>query len=181
MRSRLLKKAHLLRWRPWPHAQRTGSTPRVRPAGAASHLGLFEQPPGFSASCPGRCERIPPVLMMRRAGFLLASGVWLTFYVVCVLLVTSFIFFEVLDVDGSDFPTHPTKMAVRLPESHHDDLKRLWLQQPVKIWTGDAILEIERPERSDRDVPAMASPRPPIRQHRAALPRAALVDVPPSA
>ena len=29
--SRLMKKAHLLRWRPRPHAQRTGSTPRVRP------------------------------------------------------------------------------------------------------------------------------------------------------
>jgi len=49
--SRLLKKAHLLRWRPRPHAQRTGSTPRVRPAGAASHLDLFEQPAGFSATC----------------------------------------------------------------------------------------------------------------------------------
>ena len=86
-----------------------------------------------------------------------------------------------LDVDGSDFPTHATQMAARLPEAHHDDLKRLWLQQPVKIWTGDAILEMERPERSDRHVPAMAWPRPPVRQHRDALPRAALVDVPPSA
>src|SRR5712692_9533758 len=42
---RLLKKAHLLRWHPWPHAQRTGSTPRVRPAGAASHLDLFDGGP----------------------------------------------------------------------------------------------------------------------------------------
>jgi mono/diheme cytochrome c family protein len=32
---RLRKKAHLRRWRPRPHAQRTGSTPRVRPSGAA--------------------------------------------------------------------------------------------------------------------------------------------------
>src|SRR5437667_4919167 len=39
-----MKKAHLLRWRPRPHAQRTGSTPRVRLSGAASHLDLFEQP-----------------------------------------------------------------------------------------------------------------------------------------
>jgi hypothetical protein len=129
-----------------------------------------------------RCEKICPVLTLRGSRLVLASGAWLTIYVFCMLMVASFIFFEVLDVDGSDFPTHPTQMAVRLPESHHDDLKRLWLQQPVKIWTGDhAILEMERPERSDRDVPAMASPRPPIRQHRAALPRAALVDVPPSA
>ena len=86
-----------------------------------------------------------------------------------------------LDVDGSDFPTRPTQMEARLDETHHDDIKRLWLQQPVKIWTGAAILEMERPERSDRDVPATASPRQPIREYRAALPRAALVDVPPSA
>ena len=33
--------------RPRPHAQRTGSTPRVRPSGAASHLDLFEQPAEF--------------------------------------------------------------------------------------------------------------------------------------
>src|SRR5712692_9083806 len=39
---RWLKKAHLLRWRPRSHAQRTESTPRVRPSGAASHLDLFE-------------------------------------------------------------------------------------------------------------------------------------------
>jgi len=45
--GRLLKKAHLLRWRPRPHAQRTGSTPRVRRSGAASHLDLFAQPASF--------------------------------------------------------------------------------------------------------------------------------------
>src|SRR3990172_8814276 len=42
--SRPLKKAHLLRWGPRPHAQRTESTPRARPSGAASHLDLFERP-----------------------------------------------------------------------------------------------------------------------------------------
>src|SRR5687767_5599289 len=31
-------RAQLLRWRPRPHAQRTESTPRVRPSGAASQL-----------------------------------------------------------------------------------------------------------------------------------------------
>src|SRR5712692_3749209 len=56
---RLLKEAHLLRWRPWPHARRTGSTPRVRLAGAASHLDLFEQPAGVFASCEQAAERGP--------------------------------------------------------------------------------------------------------------------------
>src|SRR5712691_7451979 len=126
-------------------------------------------------------ERITPVLRMRRTGFVLASGVWLTLYVVCVLLVTSFIFFEVLDVDGSDFPTHPAKMAVRLAEPPHDDIKRMWLQGPVKIWTGPDVLEVRQPERRDSEVPASPSPLEPVRKYRVALPRAALSDVPPSA
>ena len=121
------------------------------------------------------------MLTLRGSRLLLASGAWLTLYVFCVLMVASFIFFEVLDVDGSDFPTHPTQMAARPAEAHHDDIKRLWLQQPLKLWTDAGRLEPERPERSERDVPAAASPRQPIHQHRAALPRASLVDVPPSA
>ena len=48
--GRLLKKAHMLRWRPRQQAQRTESTPRLLPSGAASHLDLFEQPAGFSSS-----------------------------------------------------------------------------------------------------------------------------------
>ena len=121
------------------------------------------------------------MLTLRGSRLILASGAWLTIYVFCVLVVASFIFFEVLDVDGSDFPTHPTQMVARPAEAHHDDIKRLWMQQPVKIWTDAAGLEIVRPERSDRDAPAAASPRQPTRQHRVALPRAALADVPPSA
>ena len=121
------------------------------------------------------------MLKLRGSRLVLASGARLTIYVFCVLVVASFIFFEVLDVDGSDFPTHPTQMVARPAEAHHDDIKRLWLLQPVKVWTDPAALEMERPERCDRDVPTMASHRPPIREHRAALPRAALADVPPSA
>jgi hypothetical protein len=121
------------------------------------------------------------VLTLRGSRLVLASGVWLTIYVFCVLMVGSFIFFEVLDVDGSDFPTHPTQMAARPAESHHDDLKRLWLQQPLKLRTDAAVLELAPPERVEGLVPPTVSRRPPVRQHRAALPRGALVDVPPSA
>ena len=126
-------------------------------------------------------EKIAPVMKLRGSRLLLASSVWLTVYVACVLIVASFIFFEVLDVDGSDFPTHPTKMAARLSEAQHDDLKRPWLQQPVKIWTDAAALEIRLPDRHDRDVRVPALPQQPIRTHRAALPRAALPDAAPSA
>ncbi len=45
--GRPLKRAHLLRWRPRPHARRTESTPRVRPSGAASHLDPLERPAGL--------------------------------------------------------------------------------------------------------------------------------------
>jgi hypothetical protein len=127
------------------------------------------------------CEKIGSVLKLRGSRLLLASSVWLTLYVACVLIVASFIFFEVLDVDGSDFPTHPAKMAARPAEAQHDDLKRPWLQQPVKIWTDAAALEIRLPDRHERDVRVPTSPQQPIRNHRAALPRAALADAAPSA
>src|SRR5207245_2025338 len=42
-------RAHLLRWRPRRHAQRTSSTPRVPPSGAASQLDPSHSPAG--------CER----------------------------------------------------------------------------------------------------------------------------
>ena len=121
------------------------------------------------------------MLKLRGSRFLLASSAWLTIYVACVLIVASFIFFEVLDVDGSDFPTHPAQMAARLGEAQHDDLKRPWLQQPVKIWRDAAALEIRPPDRHDRDVRVPALPQQPIRKHRAALPRAVLADAAPSA
>ncbi len=129
----------------------------------------------------GGYERISAVLRLRGSRLLLASSLWLTVYVVCVLVVASFIFFEVLDVDGSDFPSHPAQMAARVAEPQHDDIKRMWLHGPVRIWTGAARLEIRQPERRDRDVPAVALLPRPVREPRAALPRAALADVPPSA
>ena len=39
-------RAHLLRWRPRPHAQRRETTPRVPPSGAASQLDLSRPPAG---------------------------------------------------------------------------------------------------------------------------------------
>ena len=120
-------------------------------------------------------------MKLRGARLLLASSAWLTIYVFCLLVVASFIFFEVLDVDGSDFPKSAAQMAARLAESHHDDMKRLWLQQPFKIWTNATTLEVRRPEPSDRDVRPLASLPRPLRQHRPLLPRSALTDVPPSA
>ena len=69
---RAMIRAHLLRWRPRPPAQRTESTPRRRPSGAASHLDpshrsswhfsdrLLERAMGFG-------RRAAAVLIARRA------------------------------------------------------------------------------------------------------------------
>ena len=61
----------------------------------------------------------------------LRSGVLLVVYVASLALVCSFILFEVLDIDGSDFPTPVPRSvtAVKLAEPPHD-LKRLWTGPP---------------------------------------------------
>src|SRR5881397_391267 len=62
--SRLLKKAHLLRWRPRSHAQRTESTPRVRPSGAASQLTPSRHP--ARSSVAWKCRRLKAHLLRWR-------------------------------------------------------------------------------------------------------------------
>ena len=55
LRRRAAIRAHLLRWRPRPGAQRTDSTPRARPSGAASHMAPSRRPaPAWpsSTACP---------------------------------------------------------------------------------------------------------------------------------
>ena len=63
-RPRSMIRAHLLRWRPRPYAQRTGSTPRVRPSGAASQLDPSHRPSqrfsdGLLANLQAGVDRIP--------------------------------------------------------------------------------------------------------------------------
>ena len=112
--------------------------------------------------------------MMRRSRPVLAL------YLVCTLLVFSFILFEVLDVDASDFPAPPTKAtSIKLVEPPHD-LKRA-AQSGIE---GPAILP---PRAGDSDRPQsplflrspLASPH--ARASRVTLPRAALPDASPSA
>jgi hypothetical protein len=54
--SRLLRRAHLLRWRPRRRAHRTASTPRAQLSGAASQLDPSEQP-AATAAAGRRCRR----------------------------------------------------------------------------------------------------------------------------
>lgn len=113
-----------------------------------------------------------------------SSLVWVI-YLACLTLVFSFILFEVLDVDGSDFPV-PLSRAVsviKTTEPPHD-IKRAFGGPAVHGWY-DLALCIVRSE-SDR-LPRSAEWRASAvtiaipRWYRAALPRGSLLESPPSA
>jgi len=125
--------------------------------------------------------------MAHRSRNLLGSGFGLAIYVVCTALVFSFIVFEVLDVDGSDFPAKPSTAATpaNLAEPRHD-IRRAFLKGPALAW-GDAwALAASRwveSVRLQRTAAVRPSPAGTPRAHRAraTLPRSSLVDPPPSA
>jgi hypothetical protein len=112
----------------------------------------------------------------------LMAAVWLATYVVCIGLVCSFILFEVLDIDGSDFPAPPSTVAtpIKLAESSHE-IKRALLGGPALVWSLVAMVvillesaRIRRPGARQRVLP---QPGPRGRRGlRMALPRASLAD-----
>src|SRR4029450_8177493 len=73
----------------------------------------------------------------------LMAAVWLAPSAVCIGLVCSFILFEVLDIDGSDFPAPPSTVAtpIKLAESSHE-IKRALLGGPPIVWSLVAVLVI---------------------------------------
>ncbi len=130
-----------------------------------------------------------PFLSHRLAGMRLhsafgRSGVWLSIYVLCVAFVCSFILFEVLDIDGSDFPTGSAPTAVRTAEPPHDEIKRALLPTASDLHVLAAV-----PATRQREcVAALAdsaalqpSPFLSPRAYKPLLPRASLSDIPPSA
>jgi hypothetical protein len=100
--------------------------------------------------------------------------VWITAYAVCVLVVLSFIAFEVLDVDGSDF-------LVTEPEQ---DLRRAAFQTPIpypvlaSLDAGFDARQVPRLiERPGAERPAHVTRS---RHFRRTLPRSLLADPAPS-
>ena len=125
--------------------------------------------------------------MARRLRSFLGSGFGLAIYVVCTALVFSFIVFEVLDVDGSDFPAKPSTAATpaNLAEPRHDT-RRAFLKGPALAWMDPWALFASRSGESVRlQRTAAVKPSPVVspRAHgsRAALPRSSLAGSPPSA
>jgi hypothetical protein len=103
----------------------------------------------------------------------------LAIYLACLGLVCSFILFEVLDVDGSDFLPFTQTEAVRPTEPHHDDLKRVALAAlavslllcagfGARATAGSARVERAAIPRVRRFAPTPAT--------RMLLPRATLAD-----
>jgi hypothetical protein len=60
--------------------------------------------------------------------------VLLVFYLTCVALVCSFILFEVLDIDGSDFPVAPMRAVTPPHPSSNHDIKRTHLAGLGQLW-----------------------------------------------
>ena len=107
------------------------------------------------------------------------SRLVLGLYVACTLLVFSFIFFEVLDVDASDFSAPTQAPSIKLVEPPHD------LKRAAPSGTEGLVLPQQRTGNPDR-VQRPVSPRSPLAvplacSFRIALPRAALPDPSPSA
>jgi hypothetical protein len=110
------------------------------------------------------------------------AALWLATYVVCIGLVCSFILFEVLDIDGSDFPAPPSNLAtpIKLAEPAHE-IKRTLLSGAAQLWTVVAIvivlMESARLRQPGTRLRAPLQPGPRGRRGlRMALPRASLAD-----
>jgi hypothetical protein len=113
--------------------------------------------------------------------------VWLATYVVCIGLVCSFILFEVLDIDGSDFPAPPSNVAtpIKLAEPPHE-IKRALLAGPPQFWMllPVVIFLVESAGSRRLGTPARMPSQPGPRGRRGlriALPRASLADAASSA
>jgi hypothetical protein len=102
-------------------------------------------------------------------------------YAVCLLVVVSFISFEVLDLDGSDF-ARPlrTAMTIKIADPEHD-LRRAALQTPsvaplilsALSQGAETLQSLHVLERARGNAPARSST---CRDFRDALPRSLLPD-----
>lgn len=118
-------------------------------------------------------------------GRVFTSTILLAVYAACLCLVLSFILFEVLDIDGSDFPM-PISRAVRvvkLADPPHD-FKRGYNEPLPQAWIPVSLrFEVAKPEAALRHVSLLSesSSAPGPRRDRSNLARASLPAAPLSA
>ena len=111
-------------------------------------------------------------------------SLWLAVYAVALLCVLSFIAFEVLDLDGSDFQTDPRHATFKPAEAEHDDDVRRASLTPVTATLVSLIAGAdERLVLDERLVSTSTRPQTPptSRPARRLLARASLADVPSAA
>ena len=116
------------------------------------------------------------------------SLVWLAIYSVCLVCVLSFVFFEMLDVDGSEFktptfktPTTPVRAGLR--QSTAEGVRRVVLQLAALAWpaiTIDLLSVAPTAFSAGRSRPTPVTGVVIGRTHRIALPRASLETAPPA-
>jgi len=106
-------------------------------------------------------------------------GGWLrlTAYYLSILLVLSFICFEVLDLDGSDFPVPSKTLSIGMAESQ--ELRRI-APASVQSWVGGPLTAVD--DSMPLLIPEKSQATGPVRvlvifqPSRLTLPRAALDD-----
>ena len=69
------------------------------------------------------------------------SRFWRAIYIVCMLLVFSYILFDVLDLDGSDFPRPraPVERNVVVAEVPKE-IKQAYLPDRTELWVDHSVL-----------------------------------------
>ncbi len=112
-------------------------------------------------------------MVLRRA----QPQLWLVVYAICCVLVLSFILFEVLDVDGSDFPKPTNTVAVRLAEPPSDGVRRVpTLGHGITAAITPAVV-LDSTPKPDPVVCRIESVPAPAPLPRVLLPRASLDDI----
>lgn len=110
------------------------------------------------------------------------STFWRVIYIVCAVLVFSYIFFDVLDLDGSDFPLkrHPLERTAVVAEVAKDTEHAYSVGRP-EVWPEVSILSSVLSSESARvRIMKVLTFSPPAfartRRYRIALPRSSPSD-----
>ena len=110
------------------------------------------------------------------------SKFWRAIYIICTLLVCFYIFFDVLDLDGSDFPLkwHPLERTTLVAEVTQDADSVQSLNSPA-LWVGSFHAGPDRisasftvPVNENIILAGIHSAR--VHGYRIALPRSSTID-----
>ena len=109
-----------------------------------------------------------------------SSVLWRAISIVCVIMVFSYIFFEVLDIDGSNFPSQrsPVESNAIVPEVE-TNIVRPYLTRLAEPWIGVVCSlltqQVDRVHpRPIENLPAPAFNSLQRRGYRASLPRSSI-------